>query len=95
MKIHTKGGGDENDEIPERITRTFLASWEEVGPEDRMLFTMKEAGESWQSIREAWKGLTGTETGKSTLPNRYSRIKGNLEHLAEGDVPSYVTFFSV
>ena len=46
------------------------ASFEEVGREDRMLFTMREAGEGWPSIRETWKELIGTEMGRSTLQIR-------------------------
>ncbi|KAL9128909.1 MAG: hypothetical protein Q9217_002499 [Psora testacea] len=45
--------------------------WEEAGEADRMLFSMKEEGRDWASIRAQWKVVTGEDTGaryKKTLP---------------------------
>jgi len=64
--------------------RTIPLSWEDASEADRKLVQMKEAGSSWPDIREMWKTETGQETAGSTLPNRYSRIKVNLEHLEDG-----------
>ncbi|MCJ1282181.1 hypothetical protein MMC26_001504 [Xylographa opegraphella] len=61
------------------------SSWDEASEADRELVRMKEAGKSWPEIREMWKNKTGKELAGSTLPNRYSRIKINLEHLEPGD----------
>ncbi|MCJ1378660.1 hypothetical protein MMC17_001759 [Xylographa soralifera] len=65
--------------------RTIPLSWDDASEADRKLVQMKEAGKSWPEIREMWKTETGQETAGSTLPNRYSRIKVNLEHLEPGD----------
>ncbi|MCJ1392600.1 hypothetical protein MMC18_005470 [Xylographa bjoerkii] len=64
--------------------RTIPLSWEDATEADRKLVQMKEDGKSWPEIREMWKTETGQETAGSTLPNRYSRIKVNLEHLEPG-----------
>ncbi|MCJ1431656.1 hypothetical protein MMC27_001011 [Xylographa pallens] len=65
--------------------RTIPLSWDDASEADRKLVQMKEAGKSWPEIREMWKSVTGHESAGSTLPNRYSRIKVNLEHLEPGD----------
>ncbi|MCJ1400359.1 hypothetical protein MMC11_003564 [Xylographa trunciseda] len=65
--------------------RTIPLSWDDATEADRKLVQMKEAGNSWVEIREMWKTETGQDTAGSTLPNRYSRIKVNLEHLEPGD----------
>lgn len=38
-------------------------SFEEAGPADRMLVSMKDEGKDWASIRRAWQTMTGQETG--------------------------------
>lgn len=88
MNVSPKGTGAVlvNPGEDELITREIPTSWEVAGPEDRMVFTMRQAGFSWASIRKAWKEMMGAETGILTLPIRYSRIKRNMDHLAEGDV---------
>ncbi|KAL9103048.1 MAG: hypothetical protein Q9163_001878 [Psora crenata] len=65
--------------------RGIPKSWDEAGEADRMLFAMKEEGKDWASIRAAWKVITGEETGASSLPNRYNRIKCNMLRLKDGD----------
>lgn len=84
--VKTEEGDDRK-----RFTRRIPTSWEEASPEDQMLITMKEAGEGWLSIRTAWEHMTGTETGSSTLPIRYSRIIAHRTHLAEGDVRTIIS----
>lgn len=42
--------------------RGIPKSWENADTVDRMLVTMKEAGETWAAIREAWKRETGEDT---------------------------------
>ena len=41
--------------------RGIPSSWETADDADKMLITMKEAGDDWAKIREAWKQATGTE----------------------------------
>ena len=67
-------------------TLTIPLSWEEAGEADRALVQMREAGEGWPAIRKMWKEKTGQDTGNSTLPNRYNRVKANMTQLKEGDV---------
>ncbi|KAI5303295.1 hypothetical protein KEM56_007703 [Ascosphaera pollenicola] len=60
---------------------------EEASEEDRMLLRMKdEEGASWLEIRQAWEQVTGVVTGKTTLCNRYARIKANFTVVSEDDV---------
>ena len=51
-------------------SRGIPTSWEEAGPADRMMVTMKEAGSDWNAIRATWATITGQKTASSTLPNR-------------------------
>lgn len=53
---------------------------------DKMLYNWKEDGKSWKEINEKWTELTGEEPGKSTLSNRYVRLKANFMVLKKGDV---------
>ena len=46
---------------------TCLANASEA---DKKMVRMKEAGESWHTIRAMWKKETGQDTATSTLPNR-------------------------
>ena len=61
-------------------------SWETATPADRMMIALKEAGEPWSAIREAWMEETGQKVGASTLPRRYSRIRAQMMHWKDGDV---------
>lgn len=57
---------------------------EELKAEDRMMIAMRDNGESWGKINEMWAAATGAAPGgKSTLPNRYARIKANLTQISE------------
>ena len=67
-------------------TRDISRSWKTASPADKMLMKMKRKGCSWVEIRTAWEELTGERPAKSTLPNRYSRIKDNMTRLEPGDV---------
>lgn len=53
--------------------------------QDRLLLTMKDAGKSWSDIIAAWKDATGDTPGKSTLPNRYARLKANITQMKQED----------
>ena len=66
--------------------RSIPHSWEMADEADKFLVTMKEKGCSWVEIRKVWQEETGQLTGKSTLPNRYNRIKDNMTYLKKGDV---------
>ncbi|KAG8526534.1 uncharacterized protein KY384_008734 [Bacidia gigantensis] len=59
-------------------------SWDNATQADRLLVEMKEKGEKWEKIREMWKTETGEDSGNSTLPNRYNRIKCNMMRLKPG-----------
>lgn len=71
---------------PTRDYRRIPKSWNEAASEDKLLITMRDAGESWPVIKRARKEISGTEVGVSTLPNRYSRIIAHRTHTAEGNV---------
>lgn len=62
------------------------SSWESATPADRMMIALKEAGEPWRAIREAWTEETGHEVGATTLPRRYSRIRDQMMHWKDSDV---------
>ena len=72
--------------------RNIPNSWDDADPADKLLVTMKENGDDWNTIREAWKAETGQEPAESSLPNRYNRIKVRLMQLKEGDVCTYLLF---
>jgi len=42
--------------------RGIPTSWETADDADKMLVMMKEQGEDWAAIREAWKDATGQDT---------------------------------
>ncbi|GAD94507.1 conserved hypothetical protein [Paecilomyces variotii No. 5] len=59
--------------------RPIPSSFEEAGPEDRLLIQMKDKeNKSWAEIKEAWASLTGLQVGGSTLAVRYTRLKANF-----------------
>ncbi|KAF2136118.1 uncharacterized protein K452DRAFT_214369, partial [Aplosporella prunicola CBS 121167] len=65
-------------------------SFDDLSEEDYLLIEMKDSGKGWEEIRAAWRDLTGQETAKSTLPNRYSRLKANLSNLSDQDLQNLV-----
>ena len=73
--------------------REIPRSWKTATPADKMLVKMKLKGCSWVEIRKAWEEITGEEPAKSTLPNRYTRVKDNLMRLKSGDVCDFSGLF--
>ncbi|OJD34389.1 uncharacterized protein BKCO1_23000123 [Diplodia corticola] len=65
--------------------RTIATSVDQLSSEDRLLLNMKDQGKSWKEIGEAWKVITGIEPAKSTLPNRYARLRANITTMSETD----------
>ncbi|OCK79715.1 hypothetical protein K432DRAFT_443679 [Lepidopterella palustris CBS 459.81] len=57
----------------------------ELSTVDRLLLSMKDSGKTWSEINEAWKAATGETPGKSTLPNRYARLKANITQMKAED----------
>lgn len=58
---------------------------DELSSEDRLLLNMKDQGKSWKEIGEAWQAATGIAPAKSTLPNRYARLRANITTMSEAD----------
>lgn len=75
--------------------RAISTSWDDANPEDKMLVQMRDRGETWGTIREAWKGVTGQDTARSTLPNRYQRLKCNMMEFDEADVRHLLSFIFI
>lgn len=51
-----------------------------------MVLTLEQAGSSWNEITPLWEKLTKNKSpGKSTLPNRYQRLKDNFVVVREED----------
>ncbi|KAF4533816.1 uncharacterized protein LTHEOB_3429 [Lasiodiplodia theobromae] len=65
--------------------RAIATSKDELSAEDRLLLSMKDQGKSWKEIGEAWAAVTGTAPAKSTLPNRYARLRANITTMSEAD----------
>lgn len=65
--------------------RAIATSKDELSAEDRLLLSMKDQGKSWKEIGEAWAAITGTAPAKSTLPNRYARLRANITTMSEAD----------
>ncbi|KAI9718612.1 MAG: hypothetical protein M1812_004063 [Candelaria pacifica] len=72
---------------PQTPGRSIGTKLEDASEEDKMLISMKDSGKSWAEIRKAWKAKTGEDTGNSTLPNRYNRLKTNMATFKEEDEP--------
>ncbi|KAL1615509.1 hypothetical protein SLS56_011797 [Neofusicoccum ribis] len=70
--------------------RAIAATIEELSTEDRLLLSMKDQGKSWKEINDAWKAATGVEVAKSTLPNRYARLRANITSMSESDQQNLV-----
>ena len=50
-----------------------------VSEADKTLFHMRNfENKSWPEISQAWAAMTGKETARSTLRDRYNRLKANL-----------------
>ena len=62
-------------------------SYEDAGEADRLLWDMKSNGATWEEIRIAYADSSGKPIGgKSSLPNRYDRLKSNFTRVREKDV---------
>lgn len=61
-------------------------SWEEAGPEDRMLMTRRDNGDDWANIRNRWKEMTSLDTVASTLLTKYNRLEASMTILEDSDV---------
>ncbi|KAI9786296.1 MAG: hypothetical protein M1835_003102 [Candelina submexicana] len=76
---------------PQTAGRSISTNLEDASKEDKMLISMKDNGKTWAEIRKAWKEMTGEDTGNSTLPNRYNRLKANLATFKEEDESKLLT----
>lgn len=47
---------------------------------------MRNEGKSWAAIKVAWQKITKEDVGKSTLPNRHSRLLDNFAVVKEDDL---------
>ncbi|EKG14130.1 hypothetical protein MPH_08703, partial [Macrophomina phaseolina MS6] len=52
---------------------------------------MKDQGKSWKDIAEVWKNATGVTPAKSSLPNRYARLRANITTMSEMDQNNLLT----
>lgn len=54
--------------------RPVPTSWDDADDADKMLMTMKQAGKTWEEIREAWEEMTGfmTQPRYGQMRVRYS-----------------------
>ena len=66
--------------------RGIPTSLAEASEADRAMMRMKEDNKTWIEINAMWEAMTGEKPGKSTLPNRYQRLRSNLMSLEDGDV---------
>ncbi|KAF2817190.1 uncharacterized protein BDZ99DRAFT_564967 [Mytilinidion resinicola] len=65
-------------------TKKIATTLDELTTEDRLLISMRDEGKSWSDIADMWARETGAPPGgKSTLPNRYSRLKANLAQVSD------------
>ncbi|KAL0264797.1 hypothetical protein SLS55_000750 [Diplodia seriata] len=71
--------------------RMIATSVDQLSSEDRLLLNMKDEGKSWKEIGEAWKMITGVAPAKSTLPNRYARLRANITTMTETDQQNLLT----
>lgn len=55
-----------------------------------MLISWRDAGKAWTEINAEWERLTGKKPGKSSLGNRYARLKANLACVATEDIPHLI-----
>lgn len=71
--------------LSQSSARSIATSMDELSAEDRLLLNMKDQGKSWKEIGEAWKAATGVAPAKSTLPNRYARLRANITSMSDVD----------
>lgn len=74
------------DDTPTKKTKVSPAkanpiptSLEAAGPEDSMLFRMKEVeGRAWGEVSAAIEAMTGTKSNIGSLKSRFNRMKANF-----------------
>ncbi|KAH7052052.1 hypothetical protein B0J12DRAFT_61793 [Macrophomina phaseolina] len=71
--------------------RSIATTTDELSTEDRLLLSMKDQGKSWKDIAEVWKNATGVTPAKSSLPNRYARLRANITTMSEMDQNNLLT----
>ncbi|QIX01029.1 hypothetical protein AMS68_006546 [Peltaster fructicola] len=67
-------------------SRLIPKSVKDCDEADTMLLEWKDAGKTWEQIKEQWLELTGEQVAKSSLPNRYQRLKDNFCVLSPEDL---------
>ncbi|KAI9819343.1 MAG: hypothetical protein M1832_004048 [Thelocarpon impressellum] len=72
-------------DTPAAKGRKLPGSYEEAGPEDKMLWDERQAGTAWSAVREQWAAITGEAVASSTLPNRIERLRANFTRLRAQD----------
>jgi hypothetical protein len=82
-----------NTALKKAMARTLVSgteipkSYGEAGEADRLLWDMKASGATWEEIRVAYAEASGKPIGgKSSLPNRYDRLKSNFTQIKEDHV---------
>ncbi|KAI5219609.1 hypothetical protein AUEXF2481DRAFT_2229 [Aureobasidium subglaciale EXF-2481] len=60
-------------------------NFEECDQADQELITMREAGHDWAECKARYDELTGGDYGKSTVPNRYERLKTAFINMRDED----------
>ncbi|KAF4550097.1 Hypothetical protein D9617_18g032880 [Elsinoe fawcettii] len=71
---------------PVLAKQSIPRSYAECGEADKALVDMRDAGEEWDAIATKYAEISGITTDcKSTLPNRYSRMKTNFVTMNDED----------
>ncbi|KAI5203316.1 hypothetical protein E4T39_04147 [Aureobasidium subglaciale] len=60
-------------------------NFEECDQADQELITMREAGHDWAECKARYDELTGGDYGRSTVPNRYERLKTAFINMHDED----------
>lgn len=66
-------------------SRAVPQSWEQTSQADRILFTMRTQGSSWDEIAKAWSEETGHVTTHTVLSDRYKLLEDHMQSLKQGD----------
>lgn len=61
---------------------TYPDSWETATGEDILLFDLKDRNYSWSEITDTFRQLTPREYARTTLQNRYNKIRSRI-----GEIP--------
>lgn len=49
------------------------------------MVTLRKQGVTWDKVQQRWTALTGVTLGKSSLPNRYGRLRAFLDGFGPSD----------